>query len=90
MLVYQYDYAGLYLGETTADESPLEEGKYLMPARCTATPPPTEIPEGKHPRWAGSAWDLVNAPVSAPPEDPIVKLQEFLAQNPDVAALISA
>jgi hypothetical protein len=93
MIVYQYDAAGLYQGEATADESPLEPGKYLIPARCVTVPPP-EIPEGKHPRWNGSRWDLVNAPRLSPdislPEDPIVKLQEFLAQNPDVAALISA
>ncbi|MBM7423822.1 hypothetical protein [Spongiibacter marinus] len=89
MIVYQHDAAGLYQGETEADESPLETGKFLLPARCTETPPPPEVPEGKWPRWNGHSWDLVNRPAQSEPEDPVAKLQAFLQQNPDVAQLIS-
>lgn len=92
MQAYQYDRAGLYAGTTEADESPLEPGVYLLPARCTLTPPPADVPANKWPRWNGSAWQLVNRPAPAPaaePEDPVAKLQAFLAQNPDVAALLS-
>lgn len=87
MIVYHYNAAGLYQGETEADESPLEPGVYLMPARCTQTPPPADIPEGRWPRWNGVAWDLANKPRPAV-VDPVAKLQAFLAENPDVAALI--
>lgn len=86
---YQYDAAGLYVGETVADESPLETGVYLLPARCTLKPPPAKVPEGKVPRWTGKAWQVVAKP-TAPVSDPVAKLQAFLNQNPDVAALLQS
>lgn len=86
---YQFDAAGLYVGQTVADESPLEPGVYLLPARCTLTAPP-EATEGKWPRWNGAAWQLVNRPQTAeqPESDPVAKLRDFLAANPDVASLL--
>lgn len=87
---YQFSAAGVYLGATEADESPLEPGVFLLPARCTFTPPPDDVPDGKVPRWNGSAWALANDP--AKPlviEDPLAKLQAFLTANPDVAALVT-
>lgn len=90
--VYQHDVAGLYIGPTAADESPLEPGVYLIPARCTTAPPPAELPEGRWPRWNGATWDLVTRPrpqSAEPAADPVAKLRIFLAQNPDVAALIA-
>jgi len=42
LIVYSYDEDGVYLGKTQADESPLEPGKYLIPANATETPPPGE------------------------------------------------
>ena len=93
MQVYQYDRAGLLLGTTEADESPLEPGVWLLPARTTAVAPPEEIPDGQWPRWNGSSWALVPipAPQPAPAEpDPVAKLAAFLEQNPDVAELISS
>lgn len=88
MIAYQYDHAGLYQGETKADESPLEPGVYLLPARCTLTPPPADVPEGQWPRWNGAAWGLANKPQPAPAPDPVAKLAAFLNENPDVAALL--
>lgn len=88
-IAYQYDYAGLYAGKTEADESPLEPGVYLLPARSTLTEPPAAIPEGKWPRWNGAVWDLVTRPAVAE-LSATDKLKEFLEQNPDVAALINA
>lgn len=88
---YQYDRAGLFAGKTEADESPLEPGVFLLPARSTFTAPPESVPEDKWPRWNGRAWDLVNRPAPAAPandNDPVAKLQAFLASNPDVAALL--
>lgn len=89
MIVYQYDHAGILLGPTEADPSPLEPGKFLIPARCTETPPPVEIPEGQVPRWNGAEWQLVRMPARHEGADPVAKLQDFLAANPDVAALIN-
>lgn len=88
---YQYDRAGLFAGTTEADESPLEPGVFLLPARCTFTAPPDSVPDDKWPRWNGRAWGLVNRPApaaSANDNDPVAKLQAFLASNPDVAALL--
>lgn len=87
---YQLDRAGLLQGETVADESPLEAGVYLLPAGCTFTAPPAEVPDGKWPRWNGAAWDFVTKPKPANDNpDPVAKLQAFLAANPDVAAIIN-
>lgn len=90
MIAYQYDRAGLYQGQTEADESPLEPGVYLLPARSTFTAPPMDIPDDRWPRWNGVAWDLVNRPQhpAVTHDDPVAKLQQFLAANPDVAALL--
>jgi hypothetical protein len=90
--VYQYDSAGLYVGETLADESPLEPGVYLLPARTVEKAPLTEWPADKWPRYNGSDWVLVNKPVPAAANDnadPLVKLAAFLQANPDVAELVN-
>lgn len=89
-LAYQCDHAGLFVGTTQADESPLERGVYHTPAGCTLTPPPDEWPETKWPRWTGRRWDLVNRP--QPPAEPSAaeKMAAFLRDNPDVAAMINA
>lgn len=59
---YQTSRAGLYLGETVADESPLEPGVYLFPAGAVAVAPPPSWPEDRWPRWNGSAWELITYP----------------------------
>lgn len=89
MIVYQYDHAGIYQGPTQADESPLEPGVYLVPARCTETPPPEEVPENKRPRFNGIAWELVNRSQAEETVDPAEKLKQFLDANPDVANLVN-
>ncbi|ANN86125.1 tail fiber protein [Enterobacter phage Arya] len=89
--VYQYDLAGMYTGQTDADESPLEPGVFLIPARCVEVAPP-EFTGGQWPRWNGAKWELITvAPANDnQPESPVDKLREFLNANPDVAALIGA
>lgn len=89
MQIHHYDHAGFYLGTSAADPSPLEPGRFLIPARATAIAPPDQLPEGHVARWNGAVWQAVCKPVR--PEDtnsPIDKLREFLAANPDVAALL--
>lgn len=85
---YQCDLAGLFAGVTVADESPLEPGVFLLPAGCTFTPPPDDVPDEKWPRWNGVVWELVNRPKPPAPADPLAKLQAFLTANPDVADLL--
>lgn len=88
---YQFDRAGLFLFETVSHESPLEPGVFLVPAGCTLTPPPADVPAGQWPRFTGNTWQLVTRPqpaTEATAEDPVAKLKSFLEQNPDVAALL--
>ena len=90
--VYQYDLAGIYLGETLADESPLEPGVWLIPAHCTEIAPP-EITETQWPRWNGSSWGMVtrrSASSDSDVSDPVEKLRSFLSANPDVASLLNS
>ena len=87
---YQFDAAGVFIGTTEADESPLEAGVFLLPARCTYIAPPDDLPADKWPRWNGFAWSLVNRPTTgtAEPENALAKLQAFLNAIPDVAGLL--
>ena len=88
--VYQYDIAGMFTGETDADESPLEPGIYLIPARCAEVAPPV-FSGDQWPRWNGAAWQLVTVQkAETSTESPVDKLRSFLNANPDVAALIGA
>lgn len=87
--VYQTDRAGHYVGETTADESPLEPGVFLMPAGTVPRAPPKTWPDDKWPRWSGKRWELIQKPQAATAYDPVAKLAAFLAANPDVAAIIN-
>lgn len=43
MLVYNYDFNGVFVSATEADESPLERGVFLVPANATKTEPPVEM-----------------------------------------------
>jgi hypothetical protein len=85
---YQFDAAGLLVGVTDADESPMEEGVFLLPAFATFTVPPPPV-DGQWPRWNGTAWQMVNKPSAEQTEQSALsKLQAFLRENPEVAALI--
>ncbi len=87
--VYQTDRAGHFVEASTADESPLEPGVYLVPAGCIRTAPPDTWPSDKWPRWNGASWDMVTMPAAAQPDDAIAKLRAYLAANPDVAAVLN-
>lgn len=87
--VFQIDSSGLYVGATLADESPLEPGVWLLPAKTVEPVPPAQWPDDKWPRWSGSGWVLVNKPQPVDGNAAAAKLAVFLQHNPDVAALIS-
>lgn len=89
MEVHHYDSAGFFIGSGPADPSPLEPGKFLIPARATTVAPPNNIEPGEAARWNGAAWRIVAAPPAPEPDDPILKLRQFLNANPDVANLLA-
>ena len=66
--VYQLDKDGVYLGETIAQESPLEPGVYLMPAGCIETPPPA-VKANQFARWDGK-WIVEDIPEPPKSEEP--------------------
>lgn len=87
--VYQTNYSGLFVGETLADESPLEPGVFPLPAGCVEMAPPESWQEDQWPRWNGFKWELIQKPEVQQVASPEEKLAEFLAQNPDVMSLIN-
>jgi len=54
--VIQLDRDGYFEGTTVADESPLEPGVYLYPARAVDAPMP-EPGEGERAYWNGEKWE---------------------------------
>lgn len=84
MDVYHYGRNGEYLGNGTADPSPLEPGVWLIPANATAIAPPLPYP-GKVRRFNGAAWEIVDATQEEPKQDPeyIPSLEDLLAAKMD-------
>jgi hypothetical protein len=88
--VAQLDEHGFFIGMTDADESPLEPGVFLMPAGCVDSEPPAVEAEDKAARWNGSAFVVINKPKRRQEPAALEKLQAFLKDNPDVAALLDS
>lgn len=58
MLVYNYHHVTrAYLGESEADESPLEPGVWLIPADATDVSPPLPLPPRTVAVWNGTQWE---------------------------------
>lgn len=89
MEVFQYNTAGMYIGKTTADISPLEPGVYLIPANSTDIAVPDKWGDDQWPRFSGQGWELIARPTIAQEKTAVEKLAEFLEQNPDVQNLIN-
>ncbi len=71
MDIYHYHpVSGEYVGKSVADPSPLEPGKYLIPAHATDAVPPTPG-DGQVAVWAGTAW-VVKTPIPPADDAPVV------------------
>lgn len=68
-IVSQLDADGYFVGEATADESPLEPGVFLIPGGAVDTEPPKEFP-GQRCKWTGSKWAYEDIPAPPPPPEP--------------------
>jgi len=81
MKVYQCDANGFLIGETVADESPLEKGVFLIPANCTKKKPPKEK-EGKIAQFADDKWKLVDIP--KPVESLETEVADVVEDEPEI------
>lgn len=85
MIVYQTDDNGVFVGETIAHPSPLEDGVWAIPRGCVTTAPP-EFALGEFAIWDGEAWRVETIPVldleqeperalevETPPEPPTIE-----------------
>lgn len=75
-IVYQTDSQGVYIGETIADQSPLDTRFFLIPDGCVEEAPPL-CDEG-HPVWSNGAWtcQLINGSQEHETEEPLIPLTE--------------
>lgn len=71
MIVYQTNEVGVFVGETVAHPSPLEDGVFAIPRGCVTVAPP-ELGEGEFAVWDGEAWrvELIPAPEPIPEPTP--------------------
>jgi len=67
--VIQLDDGGYFVGLTTADESPLEPGIFLLPANAIDAQVPT-VPEGKRAKWNG-VWLFEDIQKPEPEPEPV-------------------
>lgn len=80
--VYQLDNNGYYLGETVAQESPLEPGVYLIPAGATEEIPPAYDSTTQVLKMVSGSWTIENKPIPPTPPDPT---PEEIRQNLTIA-----
>jgi hypothetical protein len=76
MKIYNYDPKnGYFVGESLADESPLETGVYLIPAHATEIPAP-KTTKGKVVVFNGNDWELQDLP-----KEPIIDNSVYEAKQ---------
>ncbi len=71
--VVQLDSQGYFVGTTSADESPLEPGIYLMPANTIDAELPVAAKD-KLSKWDGQKWGYEDIVVPQVAEEEIVEL----------------
>jgi hypothetical protein len=76
MKIYNYNPEnGYFVGESFADESPLETGVYLIPAHATEIPAPKATKE-KVAVFVNGNWELQDLP-----KEPVIDNSEFEAKQ---------
>lgn len=60
MKIYNYDDNGFFIGSSEADESPLEQGVFLVPRNATEIVPPA-IGDGQAVKFENGCWIVVEA-----------------------------
>lgn len=94
-VVSQCDERGYFVGQTLADESPLEPGVFLIPRLAVDAPPP-EVPEGHLAGWNGTNWFFEKAPPatdgaeSEPPAEETPSVPSVVTRAQGKAALIQS
>ena len=78
-IVSQLNPDGVFIGQTTADESPLEEGVFLLPAGAVDAVPPS-VPDGHIARWNGSSFDIEAIPEPTSESIPEPTPEQIVAQ----------
>lgn len=82
--VIQLDTDGYFVGLTTADESPLEEGVFLLPAGAIDTSAPA-IVEGKRAKWNGTwVFEDIPQPETELAPEPLTYTQKRAAEYPPI------
>lgn len=70
MQVYQTNHEGFYVGPTLADQDPLDEANWLIPAGCVTEAPPV-LRDGQLAQFTNGAWVVVDpAPEAEPKAEP--------------------
>ena len=69
MKVYNYTDDGIYIGCGTAQPSPLEPGKFLIPRNATPVEPPS-FNSNKQAFWNGITWEVQDVPQPEPQPEP--------------------
>lgn len=88
--VIQLDYDGYFSGFTTADESPLEAGVFLLPAGAIDTTAPT-VPEGKRAKWNNEwVFEDIPQPEPEPEPQPLTYAQKRAAEYPPIGDQLDA
>ena len=83
--VIQLNSDGYFSGCTTADESPLEDGVYLIPANAIDADAPI-IPEGKIAKWDGQwVFEDIPKPETKPEPEPLTYAQKRSSEYPPMA-----
>lgn len=74
-IVFQTDILGFFIGETLADESPLEPGVFHIPAGCVEIKPPKHS-ELELARWLDGSWVIEQIPTTPEEEERPVTREE--------------
>lgn len=82
MNIYHFNpVSGDFVGQGIADESPLEEGVFLIPAHATKQVPPI-VPDGSRAVFNGSSWVVEIIPPVPTPDVPPEPLPTVLTCSP--------